>query len=61
MKYETLEVWKRSCKLSVKIYKYFLDFKDYGFKDQITRSSLSIASNIAKGIEKNSIKDKKDI
>jgi four helix bundle protein len=58
MKCETLDVWKRSCKLSVVIYKYFLDFKDYGFKEQITRSSLSIASNIAEGIEKDSIKDK---
>ena len=35
-----------------------MDFKDYGFKDQITRSSLSIASNIAEGLEKDSIKDK---
>ena len=58
MKCETLDVWKRSCRLSVNIYKYFMDFKDYGFKDQITRSSLSIASNIAEGLEKDSIKDK---
>ena len=32
---------------------------DFGFKDQITRSGLSIPSNIAEGIERKSVKDKK--
>jgi len=58
MKCEKLEVWKRSCRLSVNIYKYFKDLKDYGFKDQITKSSLSIGSNIAEGMEKESLKEK---
>ncbi len=58
MKCENLEVWKRSCKLSVEIYNNFKNLKDFGFKDQITRSSLSIASNIAEGMEKDSNKDK---
>jgi four helix bundle protein len=44
--------------MSVDIYKYFKESKDFGFKDQITRSSLSIASNIAEGMEKDSYKDK---
>ena len=54
MKCETLDIWKRSCRLSSEIYKYFLELKDYGFKDQITRSSLSVPSNIAEGLEKDS-------
>ena len=58
MKCEKLDVWKRSCRLSVEIYRYFTQCKDYGFKDQITRSSLSIGSNIAEGMEKESSKDK---
>ena len=58
MKCEKLEVWKRSCRLSVKIYKNFKDLKDFSFKEQITKSSLSIASNIAEGMEKESIKEK---
>jgi len=58
MKCENLNVWKRSCRISVEIYKYFNDCKDFGFKDQITRSSLSIGSNIAEGMEKDSNKDK---
>ena len=58
MQCENLDVWKKSCRLSVEIYKLFCDCKDYGFKDQITRSSLSIASNIAEGLEKDSDKEK---
>ena len=52
MRCENLNVWKISCRLSVDIYKYFKECKDYGFKNQITRSSLSIGSNIAEGMEK---------
>ena len=58
MKCERLEVWKRSCRISVDIYRTFSDCRDFGFKDQITRSALSIASNIAEGMEKESNKEK---
>ena len=58
MKCEKLNVWKRSCRISVEIYKYFSNLKDYGFRDQITRSGLSIASNLAEGMEKESSKEK---
>ena len=57
MKCEKLDVWKKSAALSAEIYLYFRDFKDYGFKDQITRSGLSIPSNIAEGIERVSDKE----
>ena len=58
MKCEKLDVWKKSCRLSVEVYRHFRDSKDFGFKDQITRCSLSIGSNIAEGMEKESNKDK---
>ncbi len=58
MKCEKLDLWKKSCRLSVEIYNYFKESKDYGFKDQITRSRLSIGSNIAEGMEKESDKEK---
>ncbi len=58
MRCENLEVWKKSCRLCVEVYKYFKECKDFGFKDQITRSSLSIPSNIAEGMEKNYQKEK---
>jgi four helix bundle protein len=54
MRFEELEVWKRSAKLSVDLYKKLKNLKDYGFKDQITRSGLSVSSNIAEGFERES-------
>lgn len=58
MAFEKLDVWKRSASLSAEIYRQMRTLKDYGFRDQITRSGLSIPSNIAEGIERSSIKEK---
>ena len=44
-----LDVWRRSKKLAVDIYKMMESCRDYGFKDQITRASVSVPSNIAEG------------
>ena len=49
MKFEDMDVWKRSSRLSVEIYRHLVDLRDFGFKDQITRSGLSIPSNVAEG------------
>ena len=57
MRFEDLEVWKRAARLSADIYKHLRNLKDYGFKDQITRSGLSIPSNIAEGFERESQKE----
>ena len=56
-RFEDLDVWRRSSRLCVEIYKGLATSKDFGFKDQITRSCLSIPSNIAEGFEKGSDKD----
>ncbi|MCK4622634.1 MAG: four helix bundle protein [Desulfuromonadales bacterium] len=58
MNFENLEVWKRSCQLSVDVYTTLKDLKDFGFKDQVTRSCLSVPSNIAEGMVKPTVKDK---
>ncbi len=55
--FEDLEVWKRASRLSVDIYQTLFDLRDYSFKDQICRSSLSIPCNIAEGVERDSAKD----
>ena len=55
--YENLEVWEKSVDLSIRIYKLMHDCRDYGFKDQICRASVSIPSNIAEGLERNSKKE----
>ena len=60
MKFEDLEVWKRSSQLSVEIYKKLSTLKDYGFKDQITRSGLSVPSNIAEGFGRVGDKEKRN-
>jgi four helix bundle protein len=52
--FEELDVWKRACRLAVDIYESLRKCSDYGLKDQMTRSSVSIASNIAEGAERNS-------
>lgn len=57
MKFEDLEVWKQAARLSADIYKGLKDLRDYSFKDQITRSGLSIPSNIAEGFERESNKE----
>jgi four helix bundle protein len=57
MRFEDLEVWKRSVQLCSEIYRELRELKDWGFRDQITRSALSIPSNIAEGVERLSAPD----
>jgi len=52
--FENLEVWKRSSILAINIYHSLQDCRDYGLKDQVIRSAVSISSNIAEGFERNS-------
>jgi len=52
--FEDLEVWKRSSRLAVDLYQCLSECRDWGYKDQATRSALSIPSNIAEGYERNS-------
>ena len=56
-KFKDLEVLKRSASLCTDIYKAFTNTKDLGFKDQISRSVLSISSNIEEGYERESKKE----
>lgn len=60
MRFEDMDVWKRSSSLSVDIYRQLIDLKDFGFKDQITRSGLSIPSNIAEGFGRDTDRDKRN-
>ena len=58
MNFEKLEVWKMSTQLSVDVYREMKELRDFGFKDQITRSSLSVPSNIAEGMSRNGDREK---
>ena len=57
MRFEDLEVWQQSVQLSVQIYKETADINDFGFSNQITRSALSIPSNIAEGFDRDHNKE----
>lgn len=58
MQYEKLEIWLRSKNLAIDVYKELASLRDFGFKDQITRSALSVPSNIAEGLERYTTPDK---
>ncbi len=55
---KNLEVWKRACRFSADIYKYLAECSNYGYKDQLGRSALSIASNIAEGYARETPKER---
>jgi four helix bundle protein len=50
--FEKLEVWRRSHALSIEVYRLLAECRDWGFRDQITRSANSISDNIAEGAER---------
>ena len=56
MQYEKLEIWMRSKSLAIDVYRELAELRDFGFKDQITRSALPIPSNIAEGSERETAK-----
>ena len=49
MLFKELALSQLSARLSANLYKALAELRDYGFRDQITRSGLSIPSNIAEG------------
>ena len=51
---ENLYIWKESRVFVNAIYKMMASCKDYGFRDQIQRASVSIMNNIAEGSESGS-------
>ncbi len=56
-KFEDLNVWKESVKLSVDIYKVLKNCKDFGLRDQIQRSAVSIPSNISEDFDRKGNKE----
>lgn len=52
--FEKLEAWELARNLAVQVYKNFGKCRDFGFRDQICRSAMSISSNVAEGVERNS-------
>jgi four helix bundle protein len=51
-RFEDIICWKKAGELSVAIYSLLTESRDYGFRDQIQRASISIMNNIAEGFER---------
>lgn len=57
--FEDIVAWQKSKQLTVHIYTTLKDNRDYSFRDQIQRASVSIMNNIAEGFERKSNKELK--
>ena len=51
-RFEDIIAWQKAKELNVAIYFAFIDCKDFDFKNQIRRASVSIMNNIAEGFER---------
>lgn len=51
-RFEDIIAWQKAKDLSVLIYKDFDNSKDFSFKDQIQRASVSVMNNVAEGFER---------
>lgn len=51
-RFEDIVAWQKARILTVHIYTYFSKSKDFGFRDQICRASVSVMNNIAEGFER---------
>ena len=56
-RFEDIIAWQKAKELTVQIYTLFEKSKDFGFKDQIQRASVSVMNNIAEGFERKSNKE----
>lgn len=56
-RFEDITAWQKAKDLTIQIYKLFENSKDFGFKDQLQRASVSVMNNIAEGFERKSNKE----
>jgi len=57
-KFEDLECWQEARKETRLIYTYLHDCKDYSFRDQMQRASVSVMNNIAEGFARTTARDR---
>ena len=55
--FEDLAVWRRSKDLASKVILAMSSSRNYGLKDQIIRSAISVPSNLAEGAERKGAKE----
>ncbi len=54
MRFEDIKAWQKAEELTLAIYATLEENRDFGFRDQIQRASISIMNNIAEGFERKS-------
>ena len=57
LRFEDIIAWQKAQDFTVEIYSAFKDNKDWDFRNQICRASVSISNNIAEGFDRSSNAD----
>lgn len=60
LRFEDILAWQKAKELNRLIYKLFSSSRDFGFRDQIQRASVSVMNNIAEGFERKGNKEFKN-
>ena len=55
--FEDLQIWQRSRVLTNAVYDAFENIRDFEFRSQIQRASVSVMNNISEGFERRTKKD----
>jgi len=55
--FEDIIAWQKAQNLTLIVYSVFKNSRDFGFRDQICRASVSIMNNIAEGFERRGDKE----
>ena len=56
-RFEDISAWQKAKELAVCCYKNFEKTRDFSFRDQIQRASVSVMNNIAEGFERKGNKE----
>lgn len=56
-RFEDLIAWQKAKTLCMEVYKAFDQRRDFGFKDQIQRASVSVMNHVAEGFERKGNKE----
>ena len=51
-RFEDILAWQKAKELTLGVYRAFGENRDYSFRDQIQRASVSVMNNIAEGFER---------
>lgn len=55
--FEEIIAWQKAKELNLVVYKNFKNCRDFSFRDQIQRASVSVMNNIAEGFERGGNKE----